>query len=82
MALPRLRWKLGEVLEHEGVTVYALNKNLAEHQQAVSRTTLYRLANEQPEKIDLSVVARIIAGLERITSKRHGLTDLLEIEWG
>jgi len=73
-----LKWKLGELLEREGVTVYALNRDLLEHKQGVSRTTLYRLASEQPEKIDLKVTARILAGLERLTGKQYEVWDLLE----
>lgn len=78
MSEPVLRWKLGDLLEREHVSVYALNQRLAESGRSVSRTTLYRLASEQPERIDLEVAGRVLWGLEQLTNKHYAVTDLLE----
>ncbi len=78
MDTPILRWKLDTLLEREQVTVYALNQRLAEAGRSVSRTTLYRLASEQPERIDLEVAGRVLWGLEQLTGKHFVVTDLLE----
>jgi hypothetical protein len=71
-----IKWKLGEVLEREGLTVYRLHQELSEN---VSRNTLYRLSNEQPERIELSITANILKALERLSGKSYGITDLLEV---
>lgn len=70
-----IKWKLGEVLERERLTVYRLHQELSED---VSRNTLYRLSNAQPERIELSITANILGALERLTGKHVALTDLLE----
>jgi hypothetical protein len=78
MTAPVLKWKLHSLLAQEGVTVYALNRRLTEARLSVSRTTLYRLANEQPERIDLEVAGRVLWGLEQLTGKRYAVSDLLD----
>jgi hypothetical protein len=80
MSEPLLRWKLNDLLTQEQVSVYALNQRLAEAGRSVSRTTLYRLANEQPERIDLEVAGRVLWGLEQLTGKHYSVSDLLEYE--
>ena len=80
MNTPVLRWKLGDLLTGERVSVYALNRQLAEAGRTVSRTTLYRLTHEQPERIDLEVAGRVLWGLEQITGKHYTVTDLLEYD--
>lgn len=67
MGEPLLKWKLDDLLEREQVTVYALNQRLVEAGRSVSRTTLYRLASEQPERIDLEVAGRVLWGLEQLS---------------
>ncbi len=78
MREPVLKWKLGNLLAQENATVYALNQRLVEAGRGVSRTTLYRLANEQPERIDLEVAGRVLWGLEQLTGKHYTVSDLLE----
>ena len=80
MNAPVLRWKLGDLLTGERVSVYRLNRELAEAGRTVSRTTLYRLAHAQPERIDLEVAGRVLWGLGRITGKHYKVGDLLEYE--
>ena len=80
MGSPVLKWKLSDILTSEHVSVYALNQRLVEAGQGVSRTTLYRLASEQPERIDLEVAGRVLWGLEQITGKHYAVADLLEYE--
>lgn len=81
MTEPFLKWKLDDLLEREQVTVYALNQRLAEAGRSVSRTTLYRLASEQPERIDLEVAGRVLWGLEQLTGKHYDVADLLEYDY-
>lgn len=81
MTEPFLKWKLDDLLEREQVTVYALNQRLAEAGRSVSRTTLYRLASEQPERIDLEVAGRVLWGLEQLTGKHYDVSDLLEYDF-
>lgn len=74
-----LKWKLNDILTDEQVSVYALNQRLVEAGRAVSRTTLYRLASEQPERIDLEVTdlldqAAVTADVEEIEE------DLAEVQ--
>ncbi len=71
---------MGDLLTGERVSVYRLNRELAEAGRTVSRTTLYRLAHNQPERIDLEVAGRVLWGLERITGKHYAVGDLLEYE--
>ena len=80
MNAPVLRWKLGDLLTGERVSVYRLNRELAEAGRTVSRTTLYRLAHDQPERIDLEIAGRVLWGLGRITGKHYAVGDLLEYE--
>ncbi len=80
MTHPVLRWKLNDILTDEQVSVYALNQRLVEAGRSVSRTTLYRLASEQPERIDLEVAGRVLWGLEQLTGKHYTVTDLLEYD--
>lgn len=80
MSSPVLRWKLNDILIGERVSVYALNQRLVEAGRGVSRTTLYRLASEQPERIDLAVAGRVLWGLEQLTGKHYTVTDLLEYD--
>lgn len=80
MSSPVLKWKLNNLLAGERVSIYALNRRLVEAGRSVSRTTLYRLANEQPERIDLEVAGRVLWGLEQLTGKHYTVTDLLEYD--
>ncbi len=80
MTRPVLKWKLNDILTDEQVSVYALNQRLVEAGRSVSRTTLYRLASEQPERIDLEVAGRVLWGLEQLTGKHYTVTDLLEYD--
>lgn len=80
MSEPVLRWKLNDLLDDAHVSVYALNQRLAEAGRSVSRNTLYRLASEQPERIDLEVAGRVLWGLEQLTGKHYTVTDLLEYD--
>ncbi len=80
MTRPVLKWKLNDILTDEQVSVYALNQRLIEAGRAVSRTTLYRLASEQPERIDLEVAGRVLWGLKQLTGKHYTVTDLLEYD--
>lgn len=77
MNKPHIRWKMADVLEHEGVTVYALHQQLG---NKVSRNTLYRLAKEQPERVPLDITAQVLQGLRLLTGRHYEVADLLEYE--
>lgn len=71
-----IRWKLGEVLERDQITVYRLHQEMEE---AASRNTLYRLANEtKPDRVDLGITASILEALRKVGGKPYALSDLLE----
>ncbi len=73
----RIKWKLPELLQREGVTVYRLQQELA---KGVSRGVLYKWSNAPPKLMDLEVMARVLWGLEQITGKRFEISDVLEYE--
>lgn len=74
-----IHWKLGELLEREGVSVYRLNQEL---NQRVSRNTLYRWASEMPDRPDLETLGWVMWGIEQITGKSYQLSDILEYRRG
>jgi transcriptional regulator with XRE-family HTH domain len=68
-----IRLKLKEALEDGGVTVYRLGEV-----SGVPRNTLYNLANQERERLDLAVLDKVMTALEQLTGQRVALTDLLE----
>lgn len=75
---PQVRWKLPEVLEREGISIYRLDQELAKR---VSRTTLYKWGSKTgPKQVDPEVMGWVLWGLQRITGHKYRLQDLLDIE--
>lgn len=75
---PHINWKLPEVLQREGVSIYRLDQELSKR---VSRSTLYKWGGEPgPKQIDPEVMGWILWGLARITGKRYEFQDLVDIE--
>ena len=70
-----VRWKLPELLEREGITVYKL---MLELNKKVSRSTLYRWTQGVPERPDLEAIGWILWALKELTGKRFNVTDLLD----
>jgi len=75
--MPRLRFRLKEVLTEEGLIPHNLEKVLGDK---VGRATVYRLARREPSRVDLDTLAWVIWGLRKLTGKPYGVQDLLEYQ--
>jgi len=71
-----IKLKFGELLEKRGVT-----PNRLAQRQGLTRNTVYALANPRPERnrVDLDVLAEVMAALERESGQPVALTDVLEL---
>lgn len=75
---PHVHWKLPEVLEREGISIYRLDQELSKR---VSRSTLYKWGGVPgPKQIDPEVMGWVLWGLARITGKSFYLQDIVEIK--
>lgn len=74
---PRLRWRLKEVLDREGIAVYTLAKHLGE---GVSMNTVYHLARAKTRRPDLDILARILVALRSLTGRPYSINDILVLE--
>jgi hypothetical protein len=70
----RVRWKLREFLDGEGISVYRLHKQV---EGSVSRTGLYRIARSQTCGLEFSVLDSILDGLEVITRREVRVEEIL-----
>ncbi len=70
-----VRWRLGEVLQKEGITAYRLWKAAGSNPH-----TVYRWAYRPPRMLDLEVAEAILKALRALTGKQYTLCDLIEIE--
>ncbi|ALJ90670.1 hypothetical protein TO73_0822 [Thermus aquaticus Y51MC23] len=77
MGAPRVRWKLRDVLNAEGVSAYALTHLLA---GKVAANTVYAYARGTTNRPDLEALAWVIWGLRKLTGKPYGVQDLLAYE--
>ena len=77
MEVPRVRWKLKEVLRADGISVYALANLLA---GKVAANTVYAYARGTTARPDLEALAWVIWGLRKLTGKPYGVQDLLEYQ--
>ncbi|GAA6761746.1 MULTISPECIES: helix-turn-helix domain-containing protein [Thermus] len=75
--MPRVRFKLKEVLEQEGLSAYRLERLLGDR---ISRATVYRWVRSAPARPDLEALAWVIWGLRKLTGKPYDVCDLLEYE--
>ena len=72
-------WKLRNLLEREGVTVYALAKKLGENMdKPLNIRTLYRWTNDTPSNPGLEGIAWVLWALGELTGKTFTVTDVLE----
>lgn len=69
-----IRWKLREVLEMAGVSVYQFHQALGGR---VSRTALYRITRGETKGVDFVVLAAVLDALEATTGKRLEVGDLI-----
>lgn len=72
-----LRWRLAQVLDAEGITVYQLHQIVKPH---VSSNTLYSWSKRAPKLLDPEKLAWVLWGLARLTGKPYVLADLIELD--
>ena len=67
-------WRLGPLLDQQGLSVYKLAQNL---EGQVSRTTLYAIARGETKRVDCDTLAAVLDGLEALTGQHYEVGDLL-----
>lgn len=74
--MPSFRWRLAEYLSEHQLSVYAVAKG-----RGVTRmNSIYRMARkgDEPQRVDLNVLAEVISELRRLTGKTVEINDILE----
>lgn len=69
-----MRWRLKQYLEENGITPYRLWKD-----SGLAQQTVYTLAQNKGDRVDLNTLGTVLATLERLTRRRVSLDDLLEV---
>jgi len=69
-----VHWRLREVLEAAGVSVYQLHHAL---EGRVSRTALYRITRGETKGVEFAVLEAIIEALESTTGRTFEVGDLI-----
>lgn len=72
--MPRVVWRLPELLEELGITRHRLAQAMA-GKTKTRLTTLYRMTD--PKRVDLHVLAEIVAALRALSGVEVGVGDLL-----
>lgn len=70
------RWRLADYLQEREISVYALAKS-----RGMTRmNSIYRMARrgDEPQRVDLNVLAEVIAELRVLTGEDTQLADILE----
>lgn len=75
----KLRWKLPELLEREGISVYRLAQEL---NKKVSRGTLYRWTRGVPDRPDIEAIGWVLWAIKTMSGKVYSISDLVEVEFG
>lgn len=79
MSLMPVRWRLKELIEAEGTTVYALAEKMG---GASRRPTLYAITSpdlaKRPTKVGFQLLEAILIGLKDITGKSYSVADIIE----
>jgi DNA-binding Xre family transcriptional regulator len=70
-----LEWRVKEFLKAHSISAYRLMK-----ESSLAQGTVYRLANNQANGLNLETLDAVIEALRRLTGKRVVLADLLEYE--
>ncbi len=69
-----VHWRLREVLEDAGISVYQFHQAL---DGRVSRTALYRITRGETKGVDFTVLQAVLEVLESITGNRFEVGDLI-----
>ena len=69
-----MNWKIKQLLEQHKITPYRLWK-----ESGLARQTVYTLAHDKGDRVDLGTLGTVLHSLERLTGKRIELTDVLEV---
>ena len=69
-----MNWKIKQLLEQHNITPYRLWK-----ESGLARQTVYTLAHDKGDRVDLGTLGTVLHCLERLTGKRVELTDVLEV---
>ncbi len=70
-----LRWRVKDILEAHGLTVYALAKRL---EGRVNRNTLYQISQDRTRRADLDTLEALSLTLTDMTGHSVGVGDLFE----
>lgn len=72
-----VEWKLRNLLEEEGLTAYALVKNMG---VGVRANTIYRLARKENllKRVDLETIRSILDALNSLTGKNFSVCDIIK----
>ncbi|MDX2007192.1 MAG: helix-turn-helix transcriptional regulator [Meiothermus sp.] len=70
----RVKWKIREMLEANNITAYRLWKD-----SGLAQQTVYTLAQNKGDRVDLNTLSTVITTLERLTHRRVELADVLEV---
>lgn len=76
VCMPSFRWRFAEFLNDRNLSVYAVAKG-----RGVTRmNSIYRMARQgdEPQRVDLHVLAEVIAELRALTGENVEIGDLLE----
>jgi hypothetical protein len=68
------RWKVKDFLTAHGITPYRLWKD-----SKLAQKTVYTLANDKGDRIDLGTFGRVVSTLSRLTGQPVTPNDLLEV---
>lgn len=69
-----MKWTIKEFLSKHNKTPYALMK-----ETGLPRQTIYSITNNQTKGLEFATMARLVAGLEKITGASVTPNDLLEV---
>lgn len=71
-----VRWRVKDLLEARGKTVYALSDAL---HGKISRNTLYKISRNETDRTDLSTLEILSRGISALIGEEVGIGDLFEI---
>lgn len=72
---PMVMWRVGELLEQNGITAYKLSDAT---KGQVSRNTVYKIANAKTERVDLTTLSALLSALNKLTGHNYQVGDLLQ----
>ena len=70
----QVNWKIRQLLVQYNITPYRLWK-----ESGLARQTVYTLAHDKGDRVDLGTLGTVLAALERLTGKKMELADVLEV---